>query len=103
MPTTHPNTEKRSADFASGGPAAHEDLTIAEQLEIMRIPDEDRPGEPCFLTACGEKRRAGEREVEHFIHRHGAEFSSNYLLIHGSGWEDDLFGGLFIIPTNIQP
>lgn len=103
MPSTHPNPEKRAADFAAAGPAAHEDLTIAEQLEIMRIPDEDRPGQPCFLTASGEKRRAAELQLEHFIHLHGADFSSNYRLLHGSEWEDDLFGGLFITPTNIKP
>lgn len=73
------------------GPAAHEDLTIAEQLELMRVPGEHRSGEQCLLGSKGERRWIAESEVKRFIVKHGAEHSSDYLAAHGADWEEIFF------------
>jgi hypothetical protein len=73
------------------GPAAHEDLTIAEQLELMRVPGEHRPGEQCLLDSKGEHRWVAESDVMRFIVNHGAEHSSDYLATHGADWEEIFF------------
>lgn len=76
------------------GPAPHEDLTIAEQLETMRVPDEDRPSEQCFINDQGEKTWLGEDHVSRFIVENGAEFSSDYQLAHGADWTKAFFDKL---------
>ena len=73
------------------GPAAHEDLTIAEQLETMRVADEHRPGELCYLNPEGENCWLEESDVKHFLAKHGAEHSSAFLSAHGADWQNQLF------------
>jgi len=96
-PATHGNAEQEEVSTAAvippDGPPAHEDFTIAEQLESIRFPEEDRPGEDCFLNEAGEKRWVGTSEVQRFIRRLGAEHPSNYFVKHGTSWQQDLFSG----------
>lgn len=73
------------------GPSAHEDLTIAEEIETMRVAGEHRPGEECFLDSHGEKHWVSTAQVQRFVRRFGAEHSSNYLTAHGTSWEADFF------------
>lgn len=86
-------TKPEAATTASQGPAAHEDLTIAEELETMRVQDESRPGEQCFLNENGEKRWVSESEVNRFLRRLGAMHPAVYLATHGFRWEQNLFSG----------
>jgi hypothetical protein len=80
-------------DTLHDGPRAHEDLTIKEQLEFMRVTSETRPGVEGFINDEGEACWIAESEVRRFITEHGAEHSSNYLLIHGVNWQEDFFHG----------
>jgi hypothetical protein len=91
--TTSPIPLGKMIDSTSDGPAPHEDLTIAEQLETMRVTDESRPGELCFSDTKGRTRWLSENHVNRFINDHGAEFPSNYLLAHGTDWHDIFFAG----------
>jgi len=83
--------ENFPTDTLHDGPAAHEDLTIAEQLEIMRITEECAPGVDCFLSPDGKITCFPEDEVRNFIAEHGAEHSSNYLKLHDTDWQEDFF------------
>ena len=86
--------ENASTVNPSDGPAAHEDLTIAEQLKMMRVPSEHRPGELCYLDSKDEYRWVAETAMRHFVVNHGAEHSSDYLLTHGADWEDVFFSAV---------
>ena len=89
------NTTSTQAKSGSrAGPSAHEDLTIAETIELMRVPDEHRPGEECFRTSSGEKRWVASSEVRRFIRRLGAVHPNEYEAEHGEPWEKDFFSGL---------
>jgi hypothetical protein len=90
---SHSDTDTPSESTTDSGPVAHEDLTIAEQLETMRVRDEHRPGEVCFLGEDGRKRWVAESEVARFIRRLGATHPSDYLAAHGTPWQNDLFSG----------
>ncbi|GAA5125748.1 hypothetical protein JIN84_14610 [Luteolibacter yonseiensis] len=57
----------------------------------MRLTDEHRPGEDCFLDAHGAKHWVSSVEVQGFIRKFGAEHPSNYLASHGTRWEEDFF------------
>ncbi|MES2920923.1 MAG: hypothetical protein V4819_05230 [Verrucomicrobiota bacterium] len=88
------NSARTLGELETGyGPAAHEDLTIAEQLQIMRVPGEHRPGEQCFRNCHGEHLWVGENEVQRFVAVHGADHSSDYLNSHGADWQEDFFSG----------
>lgn len=76
---------------ATKGPSAHEDLTIAEQIESMRVAGEHRPGEECFMDSHGENHWIAVVEIQSFIRKFGAEHPSNYLAEHGASWETDFF------------
>jgi hypothetical protein len=87
-----PGNAGQSSDPASlGGPSAHGDLTIAEQLETMRVAGEHRPGEECFLDAHSETHWVASGAVHNFMRKFGADHSSNYLTQHGATWEEDFF------------
>lgn len=90
-----PIPSPRDADFfvSNNGPEAHEDLTIAETLEIMRAPSGHRPGEQCFLTGQGRYRWVPDARVESFIASCGALHPSDYLVANGISWELRFFGG----------
>jgi hypothetical protein len=75
------------------GPAAHEDLTIAEHIQTMRVSDEHRPGEECFLNSHGEKHWVTADDARRFIRRVGAQHPSDYLATYGESWEKDFFSG----------
>ena len=91
-PTPAPGESESARTASSGdGPAANEDLTIAEQLDLMRVSDQSRLGEQCFLLPNGEKRWIAESAVLRFVARHGAEHSSDYLANHGANWEETFF------------
>lgn len=96
MQTATPNCDESetSGDIApTSGPAAHEDLTIAEHIQTMRVSDEHRPGEECFLNGHGEKSWVAAEEVRRFIRRVGAQHPSDYLATYGERWEKDFFSG----------
>lgn len=78
-------------DTLHDGPTAHEDLTIAEQLDFMRITEKCGPGVECFLAPDGKTTCFQEDEVQRFIAEHGAEHSSNYLRLHATDWQEDFF------------
>ena len=89
MTTPNPNAVD---ELPSGnGPEAHEDLTIAEQLDQMRDPHDRRPGEVCLVSSEGQKYWVSDSALEQFLRDHGAEHSSDYLASHGVTWEADLF------------
>jgi hypothetical protein len=75
------------------GPAPHEDLTIAEQLQTMRLESADCPGESCFLNSRGKKCWIANGVVERFIRRLGALHASDYLAAHGAAWQSNFFRG----------
>jgi len=73
------------------GPSAHEDLTIAEHIESMRVAGEHRPGEECFLDSHGNNHWIATAEVGNFIRKFGALHPSNFEAEHGRNWEEDFF------------
>lgn len=73
------------------GPSAHEDLTIAEHIENMRVSGEHRPGEECFLDSHGDNHWIATTEVRDFIRKFGAIHPSNFSAEHGRSWEEDFF------------
>lgn len=73
------------------GPAAYEDLTIAEHIQSMRVSGEHRPGEECFLDSHGDKHWVAAGEVQHFIRDAGAQHPSDYQAAHGGDWEKTFF------------
>jgi hypothetical protein len=73
------------------GPAAHEDLTIAEHLEALRSTEEDRPGAQAFLNIHGETCWFDDSEVADFIARYGAEHPAEYLATRGEDWLTTFF------------
>ena len=73
------------------GPAPHEDLTIAEQLETMHVVAEHRPDEVCFIDTKGENHWLAESDLKRFITEHGAEHSSTFVSVHGTDWQNQLF------------
>ncbi len=92
-PPTHGGAEYQAPEFPSAGPAAHEDLTIAEQLETMRVSGVQRVGEECFLSSDGTPRWVASTEVQRFIRRLGSQHPSHYFNSHHMSWENDLFSG----------
>ncbi|MEO5912886.1 MAG: hypothetical protein ABIS50_01550 [Luteolibacter sp.] len=78
-------------EAGSNPPSAHEDLTIAEILETMRVNDEHRPGEQCFLGERDQRRWISDTELLEFVKDHGAEHPSNYLEAHGIDWKENFF------------
>ena len=75
------------------GPAPHEDLTIGEILETMRVPSRDRPGEQCFLTEKGEHHWIPDDQVASFTAASGALHPSDYQVANGISWELRFFSG----------
>ncbi len=73
------------------GPAPHEDLTIAEQLETLRVSGEHRPGEQCFRDPAGVTCWISEHEVKSFLASHGATHSSDYAEAHREDWQHIFF------------
>ena len=81
-PPTYRGAEYQAPEFLSAGPSAHEDLTIAELPEIMRISEKRRADEECFLSSDGTKRWVTRAEVQRFIRRLGKQHPSNYFSRH---------------------
>lgn len=91
--TSHTVTDTDSRAIPPQGPSPHEDLTISEHLETMRVRDENRPGEQCFLNEQGEKRWVADSEVTRFLRRVGAEHPAEYLTSQGTTWQQRFFSG----------
>jgi hypothetical protein len=72
-------------------PAAHEDLTIAETLETMRVSGDHRPGDECFRDETGAIHWVSKTRLHQFLKDHGAEHPSNYRSANGVPWTDCLF------------
>lgn len=68
------------------GPAAHEDLTIGEHLDTLRVTEESRPEAQCYLNPKGENCWFSDAEVESFIARHGADHPAEYFAAHQVDW-----------------
>ncbi len=83
------------SDFASDssftGPAAHEDLTIAEILETMRVPAQDLTGELCFRDGNGMHHWVSHARASSFLAASGALHPSAYLASTGFPWELQFF------------
>lgn len=79
------------APATHGAPAATEDLMIAEELESMRVRDEHRPGEKCFLWG-GDKKWLPSEKVKSFIRDCGADHPTDFAATHGRDWQQVLFG-----------
>ena len=73
------------------GPEAHEDLTIAEHLESMRIDGEHRPGEQCFRGPHGAHCWVEDAVLKSFLAESGAVHPSDFLTSHGTEWDTVLF------------
>jgi hypothetical protein len=84
-------SEEFEPDPSQNGPAPHEDLTIGELLESMRVKGEQRPGEQCFINEKHEHCWFPDSEVDRFIAEYGAEHPSTYRQRHGGDWRDDFF------------
>lgn len=73
------------------GPPPHEDLTIAEQIESMRVEAADCPGESCFLDTRGKKCWITNGVVERFVRKQGAIHPSDYRAANGVDWQSLFF------------
>jgi len=73
------------------GPAAHEDLTIKEHLEQLRIEDEHRPGAQSYLDGHGKVCWIPESDADRFISEHGSEHPAEFLREHGLEWQEAFF------------
>ncbi len=78
---------------SSNGPDAHEDLTIAETLELMCDSSQSRPGERCYIRGNGQQYWISEDQVERFTSYFGALHPSDYEAVHGNSWELRFFSG----------
>ncbi|MEO7100417.1 MAG: hypothetical protein ABI162_13730 [Luteolibacter sp.] len=93
FPTPFPDNYHHHTTMIHDGPAPHEDLTIAEHLETMRLQNENRPGEQCFRNENGEKRWIPDSELERFLHESGAIHPSDYFSMNGRDWREIFFSG----------
>lgn len=75
------------------GPAAHEDLTIAQHLDTMSAPDQHRPGERCYFNGNGERRWVAVSEVARFLRKHGAKHPSDFEAQFHADWQSNFFSG----------
>lgn len=89
FPTDLPATS--SQETSANPPAAHEDLTIGETLETMRVAAEHRPGECLFVGEKGQQRWISTAELGDFTGRFGSIHPTNYLATHGIDWKDNFF------------
>lgn len=84
----NPTSARRSDAGPGRGPAAHEDLTIEEEIRIMkRLSD----GRISYEAEDGSVRIADIQSVKDFLRTHGAIHPTNYLEEHGRDWKKDLF------------
>lgn len=79
------------APATHGAPAATEDLMIAEELETMRVRNEHRPGERCYLWE-GSRQWLPSEKVKSFLREYGADHPSNFSVAQGKKWQQILFG-----------
>lgn len=79
------------APATHGAPAATEDLMIAEELESMRVRDEHRPGEKCFLWD-GHKKWLPSEKVKSFVREYGASHPTDFSIAQRRDWQQLLFG-----------
>ncbi len=79
------------APATHGAPAATEDLMIAEELDSMRVRNEHRPGEKCFLWE-GHKKWLPSEKVKSFVRDYGGDHPTDFSAAKGRGWQQFLFG-----------
>ncbi|MES2925126.1 MAG: hypothetical protein V4819_26470 [Verrucomicrobiota bacterium] len=60
---------------------------MAEILETMRVPAQDRPGEQCFQDGNGLRHWVSDAKAATFIGESGALHPSDYLASTGIAWE----------------
>lgn len=85
-------TEARAENLPKNeGPAAHEDLTISEQIALLATVEKDGDGRLTFHDARGDVWNLPEQHVHSFLEEHGHEHSSDYRVEHGRRWEEDFF------------
>jgi hypothetical protein len=81
-------------EVPNSGPEAHEDLTIAEQIETMRLESADCPGESCFMNSRGKKCWIANGVVERFVRKLGSIHPSDYRAVNGVEWQSLFFRGI---------
>ena len=85
-------TEEKARDLPQNqGPAAHEDLTIAEQTALLATVQKDGDGMLTFHDPAGKIWELPEEHVGSFLEEHGHEHSSDYRSERGHHWEEDFF------------
>lgn len=88
------STSTSTRSESSTGPGPHEDLTIADHLEMMGVEEKRHPGECCFENESGERRWISDQDLEQFIRHFGAVHPSDYFATHGHDWKVTFFGTL---------
>ncbi len=91
FPNPASHTAEIASAFPSKGPEAHEDLTIAEHIQSMRLGSSDCPGESCFINQAGKKCWITDGVVERFIRKSGAMHPSDYQAKNGEEWQSSFF------------
>jgi hypothetical protein len=85
-------TEDKVRDLPQNeGPAAHEDLTIGEQIALLATVERNGDGLLTFNDTKGAAWDLPEEHVESFLEEHGHLHSSDYREEHGRRWEEDFF------------
>lgn len=92
-----PPASRPHPGLSKSGPAPHEDHTIADHVEAMRIQDDWRPGKACFTRDTGERVWLDETHVEEFLRQAGALHPNDYESQFGRDWTLD-----FLNPTSPQ-
>lgn len=84
-------SEEKARDLPGNeGPAAHEDLTIAEQIALLATVEKDGDGMLTFQSPAG-VCELPEDHVGGFLEEHGHEHAAEYQEKYGCRWEDDFF------------
>jgi len=89
-----PDPIQTPLDPPDSGPAAHEGLTIAEQIETMRLESADCPGESCFTNTRGKRCWITNGVVERFVRKEGAIHPEEYRAVNGVEWQSLFFRGI---------
>ncbi len=79
---------------ADSAPVLPERLTIADQIESMRLESADCPGESCFTNTRGKRCWITNGVVERFIRKQGAILPEDYRAINGVEWQSLFFRGI---------
>lgn len=84
---------QQNLEAVEAGPAANEDLTIAELLKLHRLPDDDSDDAlESFREPGGEIRQLKKTDVIRFLENYGPLHPGDYAEQEGGDWLTDFFG-----------